>query len=135
MESRPNGNLSREAEAVRLPGPLRRSNVANLSSRRPAMNIQKPVTILSSRELNQDTGRAKRAASKGPVFITTRGEISHVLMTTDEFDRIEGYRSERDRDSPKSRSILDMLADDRPEADFDWEPPKMGSLAKHTDFD
>lgn len=36
---------------------------------------------MSSRELNQDTGRAKRAALDGPVFITDRGEPSHVLLT------------------------------------------------------
>ena len=31
------------------------------------------VTKLSSREFNQDTSRAKRAAERGPVFITDRG--------------------------------------------------------------
>ena len=31
------------------------------------------ITTLSSREFNHDTGRAKRAALKGPVFITDRG--------------------------------------------------------------
>ena len=30
------------------------------------------ITKLSSREFNQDTSRAKRAAKKGPVFITDR---------------------------------------------------------------
>ena len=28
------------------------------------------ITTLSSREFNQDTSRAKKAASEGPVFIT-----------------------------------------------------------------
>jgi hypothetical protein len=32
-----------------------------------------PKTILSSRELNQDIGRAKKAAKFGPVIITDRG--------------------------------------------------------------
>ncbi len=31
------------------------------------------ITKLSSREFNQDTSKAKRAAKKGPVFITDRG--------------------------------------------------------------
>ncbi len=31
------------------------------------------ITTLSNREFNQDTSRAKKASSKGPVFITDRG--------------------------------------------------------------
>jgi hypothetical protein len=31
------------------------------------------ITTLSSREFNQDTGRAKKLAGNGPVFITDRG--------------------------------------------------------------
>jgi len=34
------------------------------------------ITKLSSREFNQDTSRAKRAAKRGPVFITDRGRPS-----------------------------------------------------------
>ena len=32
------------------------------------------ITTLTSREFNQDTGRAKTAARHGPVFITDRGK-------------------------------------------------------------
>mgnify|MGYP003385400832 CR=1 FL=1 len=42
-------------------------------------------TTLSSREFNQDTGRAKRAAKKGPVFITDRGEPAYVLLSMAEY--------------------------------------------------
>ena len=31
------------------------------------------ITTISSREFNQDTSRAKKAAREGPVFITDRG--------------------------------------------------------------
>ena len=31
-----------------------------------------PITTLSSREFNQDSSRAKKAANDGPVFITDR---------------------------------------------------------------
>jgi hypothetical protein len=31
------------------------------------------TTKVTSREFNQDTGRAKRAAQDGPVYITDRG--------------------------------------------------------------
>ncbi|TPM47762.1 type II toxin-antitoxin system Phd/YefM family antitoxin [Mesorhizobium sp. B2-3-2] len=42
------------------------------------------ITTLSSRELNQDLGRAKRAAKEGPVIITDRGRPVHVLLSFDE---------------------------------------------------
>jgi hypothetical protein len=32
-----------------------------------------PITTFTSPEFNQDTSRAKKAASQGPVFITDRG--------------------------------------------------------------
>lgn len=47
-------------------------------------------TTLSSREFNQDTSRAKKAASDGPVFITDRGKPAHVLLSIEEYHRITG---------------------------------------------
>ncbi|ESX22360.1 type II toxin-antitoxin system Phd/YefM family antitoxin [Mesorhizobium sp. M0761] len=80
------------------------------------MNIStKTITIMSSREFNQDTAHAKRAAKNGPVIITDRGKPSHVLMSMEEYQRLE----------KKPRSLADAIADDRPEADFDWEPPRL----------
>lgn len=46
------------------------------------------TTRMTSREFNQDTGGAKRAAEAGPVYITDRGRPSHVLMTFDDFTRL-----------------------------------------------
>jgi prevent-host-death family protein len=46
------------------------------------------VTTISSREFNQDTGKAKRAAQSGPVVITDRGRPSHVLLTIAEYEQI-----------------------------------------------
>jgi prevent-host-death family protein len=57
-------------------------------------------TILTSRSFNQDTGRAKKASSTGPVFITDRGKPSHVLLS------IRDYR----KFSEKGKSIADLLA-------------------------
>ena len=48
------------------------------------------ITTLSSREFNQDTSRAKKAAAEGPVFITDRGKPAHVLLSIDEYRRITG---------------------------------------------
>jgi prevent-host-death family protein len=58
------------------------------------------ITTLSSREFNQDAGRAKRAAKEGPVFITDRGEPALVLLSIEEYRRLTGGR----------RKIADMLA-------------------------
>jgi prevent-host-death family protein len=54
---------------------------------------------MTSREFNQDTARAKRAAAEGPVFITDRGRPTHVLLTVEAYERLTG---------PK-QSILDLL--------------------------
>jgi prevent-host-death family protein len=74
------------------------------------------VTTLSSREFNQDTSRAKKAAHNGPVFITDRGRPAHVLLTIAEYQKITAKRP----------NIVELLA--MPEAaDFDFEPPRLGS--------
>jgi prevent-host-death family protein len=48
----------------------------------------KTSTTVTSREFNQDTGRAKKAAADGPVFITDRGKPAHVLLSIDEYQRL-----------------------------------------------
>ncbi|MBU3614886.1 type II toxin-antitoxin system Phd/YefM family antitoxin [Polynucleobacter sp. Latsch14-2] len=57
------------------------------------------ITTLSSREFNQDTGRAKKATEGGPVFITDRGKPAHVLMTFKDYQRVTG----------KGKNILDLV--------------------------
>ena len=83
------------------------------------------ITTLSSREFNQDTSRAKRAAKKGPVFITDRGEPSHVLLSIEEYRKL----------TRKKQNLLDLLA--MPEAEsIEFEPPRMGDeLARPFDFE
>ncbi|MEX2642383.1 MAG: type II toxin-antitoxin system prevent-host-death family antitoxin [Acetobacterales bacterium] len=71
------------------------------------------ITTLTSREFNQDTSRAKRAASKGPVFITDRGRPAHVFLTIAEYQRLAGGR----------RTIADALALPG-DQDFDFEAPR-----------
>lgn len=73
------------------------------------------ITTLSSREFNRDSSRAKKAALEGPVFITDRGRPSHVLLTIDAYQRINGAQA----------SIIDALA--MPNAsEIEFEPPKLG---------
>lgn len=98
------------------------------------MNIStKPKTVLTAREFNQDTARAKRAAKNGPVFITDRGKPSHVLLSIEEYERLEERGEKSDT---TAKSFADALADDRPEADFDWEAPRLVNFdLRVPDFD
>jgi prevent-host-death family protein len=82
------------------------------------------VTTLSSREFNQDTGRAKKAAKRGPVFITDRGRPAHVLLTIEEYEKI----------SAKKESIVKLLA--MPNAgEVEFEPPRLkGSFSRVADL-
>lgn len=58
------------------------------------------ITTLSSREFNQGASEAKRAANKGPVFITDRGRPAHVLMSIEHYQRI----------TASHKKIADLLA-------------------------
>ena len=82
------------------------------------------ITKLSSREFNQDTNRAKRAAKRGPVFITDRGRPSHVLLTVEEYQKI----------TRGQKSVAELLA--MPEAaEIEFEPPRlMGKLHEPPDL-
>jgi prevent-host-death family protein len=52
------------------------------------------MTIISSREFNQNRSGAVRATASGPVIITDRGRPAYVLMTVDEYKKItKGDRS------------------------------------------
>ena len=71
------------------------------------------ITTVTSRELNQDVGRAKKAARSGPVFITHRGKPAHVLLSIEDFRRLAGQR----------RSLAEALS--MPGlADIEFEPPR-----------
>lgn len=72
------------------------------------------VTTVSSREFNQDSGRAKRAARKGPVIITDRGKPSHVLLSIEEYKRI----------TSEPGSIADALAMSKA-SEIDFDPPRL----------
>ena len=50
------------------------------------------ITTFSSREVNQDLGRAKKAARHGPVIITDRGRPAHVLLSIEEYRRLTASR-------------------------------------------
>ena len=62
------------------------------------------ITTVSSREFNQDVSKAKRAASKGPVFITDRGRAAHVLLTIAEYEKLAKQYAKRKLDGEDSDS-------------------------------
>jgi len=60
------------------------------------------VAEVTARDFNRDVSAAKRAASKGPVIITDRGEPSHVLLSIEDYHRLLA----------DERSIVDWLSAD-----------------------
>ena len=48
------------------------------------------ITTLTSREFNQHASDAKKAAKRGPVFITDRGRPAHVLLSIEEYRKLTG---------------------------------------------
>ena len=81
------------------------------------------ITTLSSRELNQDVTRAKKATQSGPVFITDRGKPAHVLLSIAQYQQLIRQR----------RNIADSLA--MPDvADIEFEAPRVSIAAQPADF-
>lgn len=81
------------------------------------------ITTLSSREFNQDTSRAKKAAEMGPVIITDRGRPAHVLLSFDEYRRLSGQRA----------NILEMLAMPGIET-IEFSPPRIDEVPVPLEF-
>ncbi|WP_428099633.1 type II toxin-antitoxin system Phd/YefM family antitoxin [Candidatus Rariloculus sp.] len=72
------------------------------------------ITTVTSRELNQDVGRAKKAAKSGPVFITHRGEPAHVLLSIEDYRRLAGQQ----------HSLAEALSMEGLAA-IDFDPPRI----------
>jgi prevent-host-death family protein len=81
------------------------------------------VTTVTSRQFNQDASGAKKAARRGPVFITDRGRPAHVLLTIEDYHRLTGG----------SMSLAAALAQ-RGENDFEFNPPRVGDVIKPADL-
>ena len=72
------------------------------------------IITITSREFNQDSSRAKKAARSGPVFITDRGKPAHVLLSIEEYQRLSG----------QTAGIVDLLAMPQAE-DIEFNPPRL----------
>jgi prevent-host-death family protein len=81
------------------------------------------ATTFSSREFNQDASKAKKAAQKGPVFITDRGKPAHVLLSIEDYRRLTGGQ----------RKIADALAMPGSE-DIEFDPPRAGVKTRPARF-
>jgi prevent-host-death family protein len=83
------------------------------------------VTTLSSREFNQDTSRAKKAAQRGPVFITDRGRPAHVLLSIEQYQKLSG----------RSKTLAEALHMPGA-AEIEFNPPKPADwMPKPAEFD
>ena len=82
-----------------------------------------PIQI-SSREFNQDTSGAKKAAERGPVYITDRGNPAHVLLTYTAYEELVG-----------KHRVLDRLAEPVGIEDVELSIPKNIEPAEPARFD
>jgi prevent-host-death family protein len=82
------------------------------------------ITTISSREFNQDVGRAKRAAKRGPVIVTDRGKPAHVLLTIEEYRKITG----------KQKNLAKLLAMPGGEH-IEFEPVRLRPISRPFEFD
>jgi hypothetical protein len=74
------------------------------------------MITMTSRDFNQDAGQAKRAAMNGPVFITDRGKLAHVLLSIEDYRKLTGIYG----------NAAELLA--CPETmDIDFEPEKLNN--------
>jgi prevent-host-death family protein len=83
------------------------------------------ITTISSREFNQDTSRAKKAAARGPVFITDRGRPAHVLLSIEEYQRLAGRGG---------GNLIDQLGLPPGIEDVELEIPRRPDLARPADL-
>ena len=82
------------------------------------------ITTVSSRQFNQDSSGARKAAAAGPVIITDRGRPAHVLLTFDQYKKLTGGRTK----------IADLLA--MPGiADIELEIPSLRDVPRPADLD
>jgi prevent-host-death family protein len=81
------------------------------------------ITTISSREFNQDASGAKRAAARGPVFITDRGKPAHVLLTYEDYQALLG----------EELSLAEALRQ-KEGGDFDFDPPRLGAISRPADL-
>ncbi len=81
-------------------------------------------STMSSREFNQDTAGAKRAAEHGPVYITDRGRPAHVLLSYESYVTLVG----------DGQSIVELLSGPSGAAAVEFDPPRINGIAQPADL-
>jgi prevent-host-death family protein len=113
-----NGRMSHAPSNCRTDGEV--VTLLHLQSERSTMMA---ITTISSREFNQDTSSAKKAARLGPVIITDRGKASHVLLSIEEYQELSGTNA----------NIVDLLV--MPEAaDIEFETERAVIIHRPVDL-
>lgn len=82
-------------------------------------------STITSREFNHDTGRAKKAARSGPVYVTDRGEPSFVLLTYDRYRELVGGPSQ----------LIETLCRTPGVGEIDFDPPRRPEVAAPVELD
>lgn len=82
------------------------------------------ATQMTSRDFNQDTGRAKKAAEEGPVYITDRGRPAHVLLTYAAYEQLLG-----------TQHVLDRLAEPAGIEDIELSIPRSADVPLPASFE
>ncbi len=81
------------------------------------------MSAMTAREFNRDVSAAKRAALKGPVVITDRGNPAFVLVSIDEYRKLRGEDT--------GQRLLDRLSMDE---DIDFEPVRLPFVSKEAEL-
>lgn len=77
------------------------------------------VHTYSSRSFTRDVGAAKRAAAKGPVFITDRGRPAFALLKIEDYYQLAGQREASLLD------VMDAIPGSTGDSDIDFDPPRL----------
>lgn len=85
------------------------------------------TTTITSRDLNQDLARAKRAARNNPVVVTDRGAPAHVIMS------YEHYQALLSEAAGHRENLCDALSTPGL-SDIAFDPPKADLAARPIDL-
>ncbi|MCB8839630.1 hypothetical protein [Aurantimonas sp. VKM B-3413] len=75
-------------------------------------------------DIEQDVAELSRQSVIRPIFATNRRGRDYLILSQESYRLLE----------PK-RSILDIVADNRPEANFDFDAPRLTSQLRATEVD
>ena len=84
------------------------------------------IHTYSSRDFTRDVSAAKRAAAKGPVFITDRGRPAFALLKIEDYYQIAGQRG---------TSLLELMDSIPGGHKIDFDPQKINPKIRPATFD